>query len=154
MNRNTNIEIVGSLGEKIVRSQMEDLGLKVFMSEDKYDRVKDMVVENETVEVKTLTPIKKETAFCMDKSQWKKLDNVDRLFFVEIPDYPNPVVVYEATKKYFFTKPFKGEIARFYPKEHMRKFCVIHDNILESTLRNHSDSKYLIRGENDRAVLS
>lgn len=153
MNVISNNEMLGSLGEKLVKAKMEEMGLKVSLSEDKYDSIKDMVIEGETTEIKTLVIIKTEKAFCMEKNQWKKLDNVDRLFFVEVPDHGKPVIIYEAVKKYYFTKLFKGVIVRFYPKQQMRKFCVINDTNLERTLRNYSDSKYLIRGENDRAVL-
>ena len=154
MSRDADIKIVGDLGEKIVKTSLEALGLQVMMSESQYDRVKDMVVEGETVEVKTLTLIKKYQAFCMEPSQWKKLDNVDRLFFVEIPNYGNPVIVYEAVEKNHFTESFNGGIKRFYPKDRMRKFCVIRDNDVERTLRNHTDSNFIIRGENDRAPFS
>ena len=154
MSRDTDIKIVGALGENIVKTSLEALGLQVMMSENQYDRIKDMMVEGETAEVKTLTLIKKFKAFCMEPSQWKKLDNVDRLFFVEIPDYGNPIIVYEAIEKYHFTESFNGGIKRFYPKDRMRKFCVIRDNDVERTLRNYTDSNFIIRGENDRAPFS
>ena len=154
MSKDIDIEIVGALGEQIVKTSLEACGLQVMLSENKYDRVKDMIVEGETVEVKTLTLIKKFEAFCMEPSQWKKLDNVDRLFFIEIPDYGNPVIVYESIEKYHFTESFNGGIKRMYTKDRMRKFCVINDNDLERTLRNYTNSKFIIRGENDRAPFS
>jgi len=154
MSRDADIKIVGDLGEKIVKTSLEALGLQVMMSESQYDRIKDMVVEGETVEVKTLTLIKKYQAYCIEPNQWKKLDNVNRLFFVVIPNYGNPVIVYEAVEKNHFTELFNGGIKRFYPKDRMRKFCVIRDNDVERTLRNHTDSNFIIRGENDRAPFS
>jgi hypothetical protein len=154
MSRDADIKELGDLGEKIVMTVLESLGLQVMLSENKYDRVKDMMVEGETLEVKTHTPIKKFKAFCIEPSQWKKLDNVDRLFFVEVPDYGKPIMVYEAVEKNYFTNPFKGDIKRFYPLNKMRKFSVIRDADLERTLRNYSDSTYIIRGENDRAPFS
>jgi hypothetical protein len=150
MSRESDILKLGALGEALVKDTFEWLGLQVYMSEDRYDTVKDMIVDNESIEVKTLTPIKKSNSFCMQQSQWNKLDNVDRLFFIEVPDYGNPIIIYEAVKKYYFTDSFNdGIIKRFYPKQNMRIFRILRDEELEKQFRNYSDSTYLKRGPND-----
>lgn len=150
----TNEEILGALGEKIVLVTFKSLGLNAELSQNKYDQVKDLIIENETAEVKTRVLIKKFQAFCIEPNQWNKLDNVSRLFFVEVPDYDNPVIVYESIEKYYFTNDFSGGIKRMYPVNRMRKFCIIQDNELARALRNYTDSKYIKRGENDRAPFS
>jgi hypothetical protein len=147
----TDIEKLGVIGENIVAETFESLGLQVVLSENKYDSVKDMLIEGQTAEVKTFTLIKKNKSFCMEPNQWRKLDNVERLFFVEIPDYPQPINVYESVTKKYFTDSFSnGIIKRFYPKADMRKVRVIDDQDLAATMRNLTHSDYIKRGPNDR----
>jgi hypothetical protein len=62
-------EMLGAVGEGIVRRFFESQGLTVVMSEDKFDAEKDMIVDGKTVEVKTLLPIYKFNAFCLPVQQ-------------------------------------------------------------------------------------
>ena len=83
-NRNSMIDALGTAGEKIVANELSSLGLTVIHSINKFDSVKDMVVDGKTVEVKTQVPFVMENAFTIRQNQLVKCRNVDVLFFVSV----------------------------------------------------------------------
>lgn len=91
-------EKLGAAGEDLVAAYFQQLGCTVKRNEDKYDDVKDLLVDGRPVEVKTQTVYRKfpvlggySPAFTVDiaqdsnkiyRNQLNKCMNVDRLLFV------------------------------------------------------------------------
>jgi hypothetical protein len=102
----TNIEQTGSIGEAIVLNYLQETGEynRVTLSDNMYDMHKDIsasiqgVMRPLKVEVKTRTVIRKYFAMPLEKSQWYKADNADKLYFISNPTSRDELVrVYEAT---------------------------------------------------------
>lgn len=91
----------GDLGEKIVARYYRNLGHNVEESLNLFDRTKDMMIDEETCEVKTQIPWIMEKAFTVKPNQIKKCLNVEHLIFVETPSKFNNYVVqlYEFPKE-------------------------------------------------------
>jgi hypothetical protein len=90
----------GNLGEKLVAKYFRDLGHSVEESLDLLDRKKDMMIDDETCEIKTQTPWYQQKAFSVKWNQIEKCSNVDKLIFVETPSRDNPCVkIYEYKKE-------------------------------------------------------
>lgn len=145
MNRAEKIKIIGKIGEDIVEEVLKSRGNTITLNENKFDSVKDMVMNDEfTVEVKTLVPIRKYDAFALGSSQWKKCDNVDHLFFVEIPSTEDgPIKVWESTKpRKFFTQYFNGDTCRMYEKKYLHIFEDVYNIEFSKYLCELSPSKY------------
>jgi len=145
MNRAEKIKIIGRIGEDIVEHVLRSRGNEIILNESAFDSVKDMLMNNEfTVEVKTLVPIKKYNAFALGFSQWKKCDNVDHLFFVEIPsNKEDPIVVWESEKpRKFFTQYFNGDTCRMYEKSNLLKYESVYNIEYSTYLCELSPSKY------------
>jgi hypothetical protein len=120
MNRNDNITKTGSIGEKLVLDYLNETGEynRVSLSENVYDMHKDIsasingLMKPLKVEVKTRTVIRKHYAMPLEKSQWYKADNADKLFFISNPTSRDETVkIYEATKDSFMT------LAEFGPRK-------------------------------------
>jgi len=96
----------GDLGEKLVAKYYRSLGHKVEESLDLFDRKKDMMIDEETCEVKTQQPWHMENSFTVQGNQIKKCTTVDRLIFVETPSKYNgfEVKIYEFPKDKRMTK--------------------------------------------------
>jgi hypothetical protein len=142
-------ELLGAVGEGLVRRFFQSQGKIVIMSEDKYDDEKDMIVNGKTVEVKTLLPVYKYNSFCLPCNQSKKCESVDRLIFIEVPDMPqNEVVFYESIKdsetnrRYDFREHFNGEYCQFYRLTNLVKIGIIQDRNASTTMWKLSPSKY------------
>lgn len=90
----------GDLGEKLVAKYFRGLGYDVEESLDLFDRKKDMMINEETCEVKTQQPWHSENAFSVKENQMKKCLSVDHLIFVETPSENNnyEVKLYEFPK--------------------------------------------------------
>jgi hypothetical protein len=77
--------IIGNIGEKAVES-----AFKTRRSDDWYDDNKDGTIGGMTYEVKTFRLNNKTKGFWLGENKtrtmWKKVDNVDMLFFVMIPE--------------------------------------------------------------------
>jgi len=148
MNSNQRREALGALGEKTVATWFNYHGITVKFSEDKYDQVKDMIVDGETVEVKTLMPIFKYNAFCRPEKQGPKCDSVDRLIFVKIPHKPgDPIELYESVKdsddkRDFFKEYFVREPCRFYRLTLLENIGIIHDTKVSRNMWDLSLSKF------------
>jgi len=145
MNRAQKILRIGRLGEELVQEVLSKTGDVVNLSESRFDSVKDMMINDQvTVEVKTLVPIKKYNAFALGSSQWKKCDEVDRLFFVEIPSAEtDPIVVWESLKpRTFFTQYFNGDTCRMYTKIDLHNYESVYNRDISKELCELSPSKY------------
>jgi len=148
MNVNQRREALGALGEKTVAKWFNYHGITVKFSTDKYDMVKDMVVDGETVEIKTLMPIFKYNAFCLPENQGFKCDSVDRLIFVKIPHKPgDPIELYESVKdnedkRDFFKQNFVNQYCRFYRLTLLENIGIIHDTEVSTQMWDLSLSKF------------
>lgn len=73
---------IGKIGEQIV----VELLLGAESADNWYDREKDGTYKGMKYEVKTIRLNNKTQGFWIDSSQWRKLDGVDVLFFVKVPE--------------------------------------------------------------------
>lgn len=145
MNRAQRILKIGRIGEELVKDALSESGDTVTLSENKFDSIKDMMINDKfTVEVKTLVSIKKYNAFALGSSQWRKCDEVDHLFFVEIPSSEkDPIVIWESQKpRTFFTQYFNGDTCRMYEKNNLHKFKNVYNKDISMQLCELSPSKY------------
>ncbi len=149
MNRSQLVEMLGAVGEGIVRRFFQSQGCQVQMSEDKYDAVKDMIVDGKTVEVKTLLPIYKYNSFCLPCQQSKKCESVDRLIFIEVPDLPGEdVVIFESIKdpetnrRYDWRDWFNKQYCQFYRLTNLVEIGRIKDRNASTAMWKLSPSEY------------
>ena len=82
-NRNRDVVRIGEIGEEIV----SELLAGSERTDDWYDSKKDGVYNEMTYEVKTFRLNHKTKSFWVDKTQWRKVDQVDMLFFVKVPEH-------------------------------------------------------------------
>jgi hypothetical protein len=75
---------IGKIGEEAVATHFN-----VDRSEDWYDSEKDGMIGELTYEVKTFQLNHRYEGFLVQQSQWQKLDGVDMLLFVRVPDKEN-----------------------------------------------------------------
>lgn len=154
MNRNDSIAQTGSLGEALVLEYLQETGdyKRVSLSENTHDMHKDISASMASsmkplkVEVKTRTVIRKHYAMPLEKSQWYKADNADKLFFVSNPSSRDEHVhIYEATPNCFSTLaefgPRRTE-TRMYDLGKMKKVKTITDPSIISQLYELSVSNY------------
>lgn len=85
MNKEDMMNNLGRIGEKIVANYMSRNGKIVQESIDPYDRTRDMMVDGNSVEVKTQVPFIIENSFSFKQNQLHKCRNVDILFFIAAP---------------------------------------------------------------------
>lgn len=119
------------------------------MSEDKFDDVKDMIVDGKTVEVKTLLPIYKYNAFCLPVKQSRKCEEVDRLIFIEVPDMPEDEVIIreslidpETNRRYDWRDHFNKEYCQFYRLTNLVELGKVKDRNASKSMWNLSPSNY------------
>lgn len=148
MTRSERILALGDLGERTVLKWFNYHGIQGERSEDWYDNKKDMVVEGQTIEVKTLLPIYMYNAFCLPFKQGRKCDEVDRLIFVKIPKNGGEALeLYESEKdedgkRDYYTEYFNGEPCRFYRLTLLKKLGIIWDSEVSNKLWELSPSSY------------
>lgn len=154
MNRNDSIAKTGSIGEDLVLKYLQETGdyKMVSLSENTYDMHKDISASMVSsmkplkVEVKTRTVIRKFYSMPLEKSQWYKADNADKLFFVSNPTSPDESVkIYEATKDSFTVESSfgpRGTPTRMYDLGKMKMVKEIKDPSIISSLYELSVSKY------------
>lgn len=149
MNRQQRVEMLGAVGEGIVRRFFQSQGAQVVMSEDKFDSEKDMVVDGKTVEVKTLLPVYKFRSFCLPVQQSRKCESVDRLIFIEVPDLPEDDVVIlesvvdtETNRRYDFREHFNKQYCQFYRLTNLVEIGRIKDRNASTSMWNLSPSEY------------
>lgn len=125
----TRKEILGQLGENLVAELLNGT-----LSEDKYDDVKDMVLEDGThVEVKTQARWSVKNCFTMDETytgrNLQKCLEVDRLIFVE-PGRNDIIRVYEChDRRYSLSNP-RGKETYCFPVDKMDLLYEITDHDL------------------------
>lgn len=144
MNRAQKIKQIGHIGEDINKDVLQKNGHVVVMSESKFDSEKDMTADGLTVETKTLVKIKKYNAFCLGQSQWKKCDEVDRLFFIEIPSFPEDGIrIWESLKpRKHFKMDFNGDTCRMYEIKYLHLYDTVYNIQKANELCDLSPSKY------------
>ena len=134
---------LGSIGEGLVFSSLRKKHQSVFLSENKFDPVKDGTADGQSVEVKTLVPIKIYDAFCIGSDQIVKCLNVDRLFFVKISN-GDDIHIYESPKpRRPFSRLYSGDTCYFFKLTDLQLYDTIRDEIAAQELRRLSPSKYL-----------
>lgn len=77
--------LLGILGEKIVAKHFRDSGHQVEESLDVFDSDKDMIIDGNNVEVKTNAPLIYYDSFSFPKSQYNKIINSHRVYWVSVP---------------------------------------------------------------------
>lgn len=77
--------LLGMLGEKIVAKHFRDSGHQVEESLDVFDSTKDMLIDGKNVEVKTNAPLIYYDSFSFPKSQYNKIMNSHRVYWVSVP---------------------------------------------------------------------
>jgi hypothetical protein len=142
LGRNKAISEIGAIGEKIVFDILA-ADREAVMSEDKFDSVKDMMVDSQTVEVKTLVPIKIFDSFCIGSSQIVKCLNVDRLFFVKIGN-GDDIYVYESLKpRRPQRRKYNNDTCYFFKLTELKLYDIVQNKSTAERLRALSPSKYL-----------
>ena len=108
MNKEQMMVELGSIGEEVVADLYRRQGCEVSLSENKYDSVKDMLIDGQTCEVKTQMPFFYKRMFTIKVNQYFKCMNSDMLIWVETPSKHNDyrIDIYEspARGKRFFRK--------------------------------------------------
>ena len=88
MQSNTSTETftvkAGDLGEQLIAEHFKDAERTEDWFDDKKDGMRTLI--NKSYEVKTLRLNDRDQGFWIDKSQFAKLDNVDILYFIKIPE--------------------------------------------------------------------
>jgi hypothetical protein len=143
MTRNERIQKIGKIGEELVQNSLLKHHKIVTLSENKFDSVKNMIADGETIEVKTLVPIRIENAFCIGSDQITKCLNVNRFMIVEISrgdtitirEYKNPRNPYK--------KWFGGDNCYFFKLTNGRIYDTIEDRSIAAELRVLSPSNFL-----------
>lgn len=77
--------LLGILGEKIVAKHFRDSGHQVDESLDIFDSEKDMLIDGNKIEVKTNVPLIYYDSFSFSKSQYNKIINSHRVYWVSVP---------------------------------------------------------------------
>ena len=77
--------LLGMLGEKIVAKHFRDNGHQVEESLNVFDSDKDMIIDGNNVEVKTNAPLIYYDSFSFPKSQYNKIMNAHRVYWVSVP---------------------------------------------------------------------
>lgn len=77
--------LLGMLGEKIVAKHFRDSGHQVEESLNIFDSEKDMTIDGKNVEVKTNAPLIYYDSFSFPKSQYNKIINSHRVYWVSVP---------------------------------------------------------------------
>ena len=111
MTRARKIELMGKTGEKIVANFLQEKGHKVKYSIDNFDTKKDFLMDDKTVEVKTLQPYVLANSLSFRKKQLKKCKEVDVLYFVNVPalfkrEYKYNGKIFEVDTKHFSYKEY------------------------------------------------
>lgn len=148
----SNIQSTGAIGERLVleylqtTDEYEDIGF----SKNPYDMHKDILIIKDgkrlKVECKTRTVIRKFFAMSLEKDQWYKADNADKLFFISNPtSLDEKIHIYEATPDcYSVVQSFgpKNVPVRMYGLDKMKKVKTIDNPSIIAQLYNLSVSKY------------
>ena len=77
--------LLGILGERIIAKYLKNKNHDVEESLDMYNATRDMRVDGEDVEVKTLAPFYKYDAFSVNPSQLNKINNASAVYWINVP---------------------------------------------------------------------
>ena len=118
MNKNQIKVHIGNIGEVAVQRQFNS-----DRSEDWYDPEKDGMIGDQTYEVKTFRLNNGTNSFWVGQNatntQWSKIENVDRLFFIKVPEYKDELATlfecHDHRKCWFREKTNKGLPIRAFP---------------------------------------
>lgn len=127
-----NIEILGNMGEKLVRNILSMAGRQIQDSLDHYDSSKDFLCDGKKVEVKTQQPFVYKNCFSFRKNQLRKCKSVSELYIVSVPPVGKPdyehggkVYVVDTSDFDFFEYKTKAGIDMFgIPIKQDSVFCV------------------------------
>lgn len=148
-----NIRIdIGEIGEQVVQRHFNSS-----RSENWYDSEKDGMIGNQTYEIKTFRLNNKTKSFWVGqnktKTQWDKIQNVDRLFFVKIPENENELaVLYEChdhRECWYLTERNDGTPIRAFPLtncEELDKLTLEESRILYENSKKISTHKRYTNG--------
>jgi hypothetical protein len=128
MKHSEKIQILGTMGEKYVANWLAKEGNLVEHSLFHFDSKKDLVVNDESVEVKCQVPFIKAKAFGVKSSQLRKLKSVDRLFFISIPS-PSHKFEYDGWLFEVAPKKFKHNIFVTYDGREMIRIPIYQDAV-------------------------
>jgi len=149
LHRSDMIKILGEKGEHLVKDFFLSQGCEVIMSDDPFDREKDMLVDGKKVEVKTEVPYYKEWAVTINskhKNQIKKCLLVDRLIFVVLPTYSmkKEITLMEAPKpnhRFYFNRTFGNRHMHCFPLDDARFLHKITDQSIVNDMLKYNPSK-------------
>lgn len=135
---------IGKSGEALIKSLLKR-EKKVVESTHWFDPEKDGIVDEKTFEVKTLMENYAYNGFILGSSQWKKCEQVDRLFFLRIPEPNAPIRVYECPKNY--RNPprifMNGDNCRVFKLTSLELYDTVHDESLGAYWRSLTKTKYM-----------
>lgn len=140
-------QLTGQLGEKLVARYFRDKGSIVEESLNHYDRIKDMIIDGKTCEVKTQQLWHKQQAFTVRETQLAKCKEVEYLIFVELPCKinENTVSIFEIPKDKRTTRSMKtndGRIMYLYNKKDANLLTTIKDNDIIEMFNTYTISKW------------
>mgnify|MGYP003347688834 CR=1 FL=1 len=126
----------GNIGEQIITEMFSD----AIRSDNWYDSKKDGVLNDQTYEVKTFRLNYKTKGFWVEKSQWNKLDGVDIVFFLRIPEsIDEDLRVYRCENHkecWEYAENNKGMILRSYPLTNCTLIGSINDDCSYTIFNN------------------
>lgn len=110
LNKNSIRAEIGELGEEFIHKRIP----RSIRSDYYFDDQKDGIIGGKTYEVKTLKYMAKTNGFWIDPNQYQKLDTVDYIFFISIPDKQYPYFRSDLLCQVFASiKPHKYNIIKF-----------------------------------------
>ena len=116
-------QVLGFLGERVVAKIHNTQ--HVALSPDQYDREKDMVINGQTVEVKTQKPWLLQDCFTVRPAQIPKCRGVDRLVFVDM-DSSEIVETIPQSFKVFYKKTKSGLEMALIPRKQSCHWIIGH----------------------------
>ena len=134
---------LGKMGEICVGNYLTRIGHKVIYSIDPYDSSKDLIVDDQRVEVKTQIPYINQRSFTIRKNQLEKCRSVDALFFVALPSNKNSVR---------FSYPNQGSIFLVNPKMFEYTEELTSDNNLKLLIRMDQPSVVFVEKISDEDI--
>ena len=146
-NRERDIVRIGEIGEEVV----SELLTGSERTDDWYDSKKDGVYNGLTYEVKTFRLNHKTQSFWVDKSQWHKVETVDMLFFVKVPEHVDEelkvylCIHHKGCFKYYYRND--GTPVRGYPLTNCIPYGSINDDrariVYENSIASSKHGRYV-----------
>lgn len=137
---------LGLIGEKLVAQYLKEKESydSVELSENRFDDQKDIIADDETIEVKTFLRFFKYNGFLLEESQWRKIDGVDRFFIVELPWPTDEIRVWEVVEKSSYKKiKLYERLHRCYSVLDTSLLWSFTDPVLAKTMRDLSPSTWI-----------